>query len=207
MNFESLIFDIDGTLWDSRALVAEGYNIQLEKEGLQHLFVTAEDLRPLFGKVMTEIADNIFASIDPKDRYDLMERCMDTENKYLFANECKIGYPKVKETMAELAKKHRIFIVSNAQCGYPELCIEKLKLTDYVEGHMCFGDTGTSKGQTILTLMKKHNIGSAIYIGDTQGDLEACKEAGLPFIFCAYGLGQAESWDAKIEKFEDLLNL
>jgi phosphoglycolate phosphatase len=72
---------------------------------------------------------------------------------------------------------------------------------------MCFGDTGTSKGQTILTLMKKHNIGSAIYIGDTQGDLEACKEAGLPFIFCAYGLGQAESWDAKIEKFEDLLNL
>ena len=36
MNYESLIFDIDGTLWDSRALVAEGYNIQLEKEGLQH---------------------------------------------------------------------------------------------------------------------------------------------------------------------------
>ena len=31
MNYESLIFDIDGTLWDSRALVAEGYNIQLEQ--------------------------------------------------------------------------------------------------------------------------------------------------------------------------------
>ena len=33
MNYESLIFDIDGTLWDSRALVAQGYNIQLKKEG------------------------------------------------------------------------------------------------------------------------------------------------------------------------------
>ena len=32
MNYESLIFDIDGTLWDSRALVAKGYNIQLKKE-------------------------------------------------------------------------------------------------------------------------------------------------------------------------------
>ena len=53
MNYESLIFDIDGTLWDSRALVAEGYNIQLKKEGLDHLFVDAETLRPLFGKVMT----------------------------------------------------------------------------------------------------------------------------------------------------------
>ena len=207
MNYESLIFDIDGTLWDSRALVAEGYNIQLEKEGLQHLFVTAEDLRPLFGKVMTEIADNIFASIDPKDRYDLMERCMDTENKYLFANNCKIGYPNVKETLAELAKKYRLFIVSNSQCGYPELCIEKLGLTEYIEGHMCFGDTGTSKGQTILTLIRKHNIGSCIYIGDTQGDLEACKEAGIPFIFCAYGLGQAESWDAKIDSIEELLEM
>ena len=63
MNFESLIFDIDGTLWDSRALVAEGYNIQLEREGLSHLFVTEEILRPLFGKVMTEIADAILAAV------------------------------------------------------------------------------------------------------------------------------------------------
>ena len=205
MNCESLIFDIDGTLWDSRQLVAEGYNIQLEKEGLSHLFVTAEQLQPLFGKVMTEIADVLFASIDPSQRYDLMERCMKTENDYLFANECKIGYPKVKETLAELSKHYRLFIVSNSQCGYPELCIDKLGLGDYIEGHMCFGDTGTSKGQTILTLIRKHNIGSCIYIGDTQGDLEACKEAGIPFIFCAYGLGKAESWDAKIDSIEELL--
>ena len=207
MNYETLIFDIDGTLWDSRQLVAEGYNIQLEKEGLQHLAVTAEDLRPLFGKVMTEIADTILASIDPSERYELMERCMKTENDYLFANECRIGYPKVKETLEALSKKYRLFIVSNSQCGYPELCIEKLGLTDYIEGHMCFGDTGTSKGQTILTLIRKHNIGSCIYIGDTQGDLEACKEAGIPFIFCAYGLGQAESWDAKIDSIEELLTM
>ncbi|MBE6921922.1 MAG: HAD family hydrolase [Ruminococcaceae bacterium] len=207
MNYESLIFDIDGTLWDSRQLVAEGYNIQLEKEGLQHLFVTAEDLRPLFGKVMTAIADVILASIEPPERYALMERCMKTENDYLFANECKIGYPRVRETLAELSKKYRLFIVSNSQRGYPELCIEKLGLTPYIEGHMCFGDTGTSKGKTIRTLMEKHNIGSCIYIGDTQGDLEACQEAGVPFIFCTYGLGKAESWDAKIDSIDELLEM
>ena len=89
MNYESLIFDIDGTLWDSRALVAEGYNIQLKAEGLDHLCIDAETLRPLFGKVMTAIADSIFASIDVPERYALMERCMDTENKYLFENECR----------------------------------------------------------------------------------------------------------------------
>ncbi len=207
MNCESLIFDIDGTLWDSRALVAEGYNIQLEKEGLQHLFVDAEILKPLFGKVMTEIADAILYTIDPKERYDLMERCMKTENDYLFRNPCNIGYPGVKETVEALSKKYRLFIVSNSQCGYPELCIDKLGLTPYIEGHLCFGDTGTSKGKTIQTLMEKHNIRSAIYIGDTQGDLEACREAGVPFIFAAYGLGQANSWDARIENVTDLLTL
>ena len=207
MRYESLIFDIDGTLWDSRALVAEGYNIQLRKEGLEHLYVTAEDLKPLFGKVMTDIADVLLASIPVENRYDLMDRCMRTENDYLYENECRIGYPKVKETLEELAKKHRLFIVSNSQCGYPQLCIDKMGLGDCIQSHLCFGDTGTSKGQTILKLMRDHNITSCIYIGDTQGDLEACREAGIPFIFCSYGLGQAESWDGKIDSFADLLEM
>ena len=207
MKYESLIFDIDGTLWDSRALVAEGYNIQLKAEGLDHLCVTAEELKPLFGKVMTEIADVILASIDPKDRYDLMERCMETENKYLFENECKIGYPGILETVQELAKHYRLFIVSNSQCGYPELCMDKLGLTPYIEGHMCFGDTGTSKGKTIRTLMQKHNIENCAYIGDTQGDYEATVEADVPFIWATYGFGTPDGYAAKIDSFADLLNL
>ena len=207
MNYESLIFDIDGTLWDSRALVAEGYNIQLKEEGLEHLFATAEDLRPLFGKVMTDIADVILASIPEDRRYDLMARCMETENNYLFQNECKIGYPKVRETMEALSKKHRIFIVSNAQCGYPEPCIDKLGLAPYISGHMCFGDTGTSKGKTIRTLMAKHGIENAVYIGDTQGDYEATVEADVPFIWCTFGFGTPDGYAAKVDKFEDLLNL
>ena len=207
MSYESLIFDIDGTLWDSRALVAEGYNIQLKKEGLDHLCVTAEDLKPLFGKVMTEIADVILASIPEEKRYDLMERCMDTENKYLFENECRIGYPGVRETVEALAKKYRLFIVSNSQCGYPELCMDKLGLTPYIRGHLCFGDTGTSKGKTIRTLMEKHGIENCAYVGDTQGDYEATVEAGIPFIWATYGFGIPQGYAARIDSFEELLKL
>ena len=207
MKYESLIFDIDGTLWDSRALVAEGYNIQLKEEGLEHLCVTAEDLKPLFGKVMTEIADTILATIPEETRYDLMERCMATENRYLEENPCHIGYPGVKETVAKLAEHYRLFIVSNSQCGYPELCMEKLGLTPYIQGHMCFGDTGTSKGKTIRTLMRKHNIENCAYIGDTQGDYEATVEADVPFIWAAYGFGSPDGYAAKIETIEDLLTL
>ena len=207
MNYESLIFDIDGTLWDSRALVAEGYNIQLHREGLDRLFVTAEDLKPLFGKVMTEIADHIFAPIPVPERYDLLERCMETENRHIQEDPCHIGYPGVKETMEKLAENHRLFIVSNSQRGYPELCIRKMGLEKLIRGHLCFGDTGTTKGQTILRLMREHGIENAAYIGDTQGDLDACEEAGIPFIFASFGFGNPAHWAARIEKFEDLLTL
>ena len=201
---KSLIFDIDGTLWDSRALVAEGYNIQLRKEGYDHLCVTAEDLKPLFGKVMTEIADAILASVPENQRYALMERCMDTENRYLAENECRIGYDGVKETLEELARSYRLFIVSNAQCGYPELCMEKLGIGHLIEGHLCFGDTGTEKGQTILELMRRHHIDDAVYIGDTQGDYEATVVAGIPFIWAAYGFGNPSAADATICQICDL---
>ena len=204
---DALIFDIDGTLWDSRALVAEGYNIQLRREGLEQLCVTAEDFLPLFGKVMTEIADVIFATVPTPERYALMERCMDTENKYLFENECKIGYPGVPETVRELSKTYRLFIVSNSQCGYPELCMDKLGLTPYIEGHMCFGDTGTSKRKTIRTLIEKHNIGTCAYVGDTQGDYEATVEADVPFLWATYGFGTPDGYAAKIDSFAELLNL
>ena len=207
MRYESLILDIDGTLWDSRALVAEGYNIQLRAEGLDHLCTDAETLKTLFGKVMTEIADNLFPDFPPEVRYPLMERCMETENKYLEENPCHIGYEGIREVLEELKKKYRLFIVSNSQCGYPDLCIEKLGLGDLIEGHLCFGDTGTTKGQTILTLMRKYDIASAAYIGDTQGDLDACEEAGIDFIWAAYGFGAPAHWVAKADSPQALLEI
>ena len=201
---KSLIFDIDGTLWDSRALVAEGYNIQLRSEGYDHLCVTAEDLKPLFGKVMTEIADAILATIPVPERYALMERCMDTENRYLAENECRIGYDGVKETLQELSREYALYIVSNAQCGYPELCIEKLGLQSLIRGHLCFGDTGTEKGETILELMRRHDITDAVYIGDTQGDYEATVVAGIPFIWAAYGFGSPQGAAGRITDIRQL---
>ena len=207
MNYESMIFDIDGTLWDSRALVAEGYNLQLKDEGLEHLFVNAEQLKALFGKVMTEIADVIFAEIPLPERYALMERCMARENRYLQENPCAIGYPGVKETLIRLAESHRLFIVSNSQRGYPELCIRKLGLGSCITACLCFGDTGTSKGKTIRALMQRYQITSCAYIGDTQGDYEATLEAGIPFIWASYGFGAPAGYGARIDRISDLLTL
>lgn len=207
MDFESLIFDIDGTLWDSRALVAEGYNLQLKSEGLDRLCTDAEALKPLFGKVRDDIADALFACVPAPERYRLIERCMERERIFLQESECRSGFPGVKQTLEKLAEKHRLFIVSNSEKGYPELCMEKLGITHLFEGHLCFGDTLTCKGETIRKLMADHRIGSAVYIGDTMGDLEAAELSGLPFVYCSFGFGQVPRYWKKIDKFDDLLKL
>lgn len=201
---ESIIFDIDGTLWDSREVVAEGYNRQLHAEGLDHLFVTKERLLSLFGKVMSDIADELFFAFPPEERYALMDRCMKTENGYLAADTRDMGYPGVRETMQALSKNHRLFIVSNSQQGYPELCIRKMGLEDCILAHLCFGDTGTAKGETIRRLMLAQNITDAVYVGDTQGDCDAADAAGIPFIWAAYGFGTVSHYDAKIDRFDQL---
>ena len=209
MKLESIIFDVDGTLWDSRALLAEAYNEQLAQEGLSRIHVTAEKLRPLFGKTMTMLADGLFGEeIPAPERYALMDRCILRMDDHLerFAGP-QIGYPELRQTMEHLAKNHRLFIVSNGQKGYPQLAAKKLGLGDLISGYLSFGDTGTSKGQTILRLMKEEKIESAVYVGDTQGDLEACQEANIPFIWTKFGFGEPESYYAAVETFADLTNL
>lgn len=205
MTFESIIFDVDGTLWDSRALLADAYNAQLAQEGLSRIHVTKEKLLPLFGKTMAAIADGLFDEIPAPERYALMDRCILRMDEHLekYASPA-IAYPDIRETMELLSKKHRLFIVSNGQKGYPQIAAKKLELDDLIEGYLSFGDTGTSKGKTIARLMELENIQDAVYVGDTQGDLEACQEAGIPFIWAAFGFGTPETWDAKIERFSDL---
>ena len=208
MKYESIIFDIDGTLWDSRAMVAEGYNIQLRKEGLHHLQTNADVLLQLFGRTMSDIADNLFPDFPAEERYALMDRCIESEDAYLAEQPCdSIAYPDIQSTMEELAKKHRLFIVSNGQKGYPQLAAKKLGVDHLITGYLSYGDTGTHKGETIRILMKDHNVTDAVYVGDTQGDYEATVDAGIDFIWADYGFGKPDDCIATIHCFKDLLNL
>ena len=49
--------------------------------------------------------------------------------------------------------------------------------------------------------MSEHGITDAVYIGDTQGDADACKEADVPFVFAEYGFGSVKEADNTIRHF------
>ena len=98
---ESLIFDVDGTLWDAVALVAEGWNDGLQSMGFAP-HCTEQSIRPLFGKTMTEIAQVVVPSVPQEQAMEVMDRCMDGEMARLRRDPCHIFYPGVKETLTEL---------------------------------------------------------------------------------------------------------
>ena len=202
-----LIFDVDGTLWDSTPIVARGWNRAIsEAEGCD-VVITPERLRREFGQPMDVIADNLFGGItDQERRQRLLDQCCLYEQKLLEENQTDISYPGMRDGMEKLAEEYRLYIVSNCQCGYIELVMEKNHMTHLIRDFECFGNTGTCKGETIRTLMARNEIPreEAVYIGDTKGDQEAAKLAGISFIHAAYGFGQVEDADAVIHEFAGL---
>ncbi len=202
-----LIFDVDGTLWDSTPIVARGWNRAIsEAEGCD-VVITPERLRREFGQPMDVIADHLFGGItDQERRQRLLDQCCLYEQKLLEENQTDISYPGMRDGMEKLAEEYRLYIVSNCQCGYIELVMEKNHMTHLIRDFECFGNTGTCKGETIRTLMARNEIPreEAVYIGDTKGDQEAAKLAGISFIHAAYGFGQVEDADAVIHEFAGL---
>jgi phosphoglycolate phosphatase len=204
---ESIIFDVDGTLWDTTEVVAQAWNKAIAEVGGTATVVSADLLKKEFGKTMKAIADSLFPDADERTKDRLMEKCCIYEHKALEENTENLLFPDVVETVIKLAEKYRIFIVSNCQSGYIELFMRKSGVESYIQDWECFGDTDKGKGENILSLMQRNQITDAIYVGDTQGDYEATQMAQVPFIFVTYGFGHAEGCERAIDGIKELLDL
>lgn len=204
---DGIIFDVDGTIWDSTDPVAEAWNLAIEKNSPLDVRVDRQILSRLFGKTMTEIGDALFPMIEDADRRAaLLDACYNYENLYLEEHPGTL-YEGVTETIRSLSEKYSLFIVSNCQCGYIEVVMKSTGIGPYIKDHLCFGETQTPKGETIRTLMERNGLKDVVYVGDTQGDADACRAAGVPFIFAEFGFGDVPDAEIKIQKFSDLKTL
>ncbi len=203
---DSIIFDVDGTLWDSTNEVADAWIIVAKEFGAPYEHITGERLHKEFGKTMDDIAYSLFSEYPAEEAVRIIQRACVIENEWLAVHHAAL-YDGVLDTLKTLSAKMPLFIVSNCQGGYIEVMKETTGLTPYITDHLCPGDTGHAKAFNIRAIVEKHNLKSPIYVGDTQGDLNASREAGVKFVFASYGFGQVDSYDGVIEKPEDLLTL
>lgn len=200
---DGIIFDIDGTLWDSTESVAKAWNHAIIEHANLDLHLTGISLMPLFGKTMDEIEAALFPDFTPAKREELGNACYEYENKFLY-EEPGILFPHVKEVFQTLSKSHNIYIVSNCQCGYIEAFLQTTGLESYIKDSLCFGQTNLPKGKTIRILMERNHLQNVVYVGDTQGDYDACQMAEIPFIYASYGFGQVSSEVCSIQGLDEL---
>lgn len=203
---EAIIFDVDGTLWDSTKEVEVAWNDALEKETKVKRRVTQEELKKEFGKPLEEIMADLFVELTKEEQLKLSKVLFRHQNKWMETAPCKV-YEGVPEVLRKLAQTYKICIVSNCQEGYIEAFLKNTDLQDVITDHTCPGDTGRLKAENIRIIMERNHIREAVYVGDTQGDADACQKAGVPMIYAAYGFGEVEGEYPTIREFRELLQI
>lgn len=187
-NNKGIIFDLDGTLWDSSEQVVHSWNEALARRPETNLQITVDDMRGYMGKTLEKIAGLMMPDIPYELRMDIMKDCCENENAYLSKHGGKL-FPNLEKVLEELSEKYKLFIVSNCQSGYIEVFLEYHRLGKYFADTECPGGSGLEKAGNIRLISERNNIDKAVYIGDTQGDCDSAEAAGVQFIHAAYGFG------------------
>lgn len=203
---DSIIFDVDGTLWNSTGIVADSWTAYLQQKEHLNITVTSELLISLFGRPMPEIARNVFSGHPESEQMRLLDACCNAEHEALLAK-CAPLYEDLDKVIRLLSEKYDLYIVSNCQSGYIEVFLKTSGLEKYFKGHICNGDNGLEKADNIRLIADTYHLQSPVYVGDTLGDYEACRKAQIPFILAEYGFGDAPDPHARISKPMDLLNI
>lgn len=197
---KSIIFDLDGTLWDTTKQVKEVWKNVAKKYKLN---VNDKQIKEIMGLTKREIIVYLF-----KDNVnmgnDFITECQEKENQYLSMHGGNI-YDNVIETLYKLYNSnYELYIVSNCQIGYIETFIEYYKLNGIFKDYECSGNTGKDKEENIRKILKRNNIMEAVYIGDTEKDYIAAKNNNLQFIWVEYGFGKCKQANIVIKDISEL---
>lgn len=206
MKFDSIIFDLDGTLWNTAKAVCGIWNTILEKYPHIKKSVAVEEIEGCMGLQTDEISRKLFPDLQEETQHRLMDEVEKAEISYLGEHGGML-YPKMEETLKQLIQKHQLFIVSNCQDGYIQCFFKAHKLDQYFVDFECAGATGLPKGENNKRIIQRNHLKSPIYVGDTNGDAESAKAAEIPFVYARYGFGKVEKYDYVIDRFEEILRL
>lgn len=203
---KAVIFDLDGTLWDSAAQIVEAWNDTFASWNVDKRITEAE-LKSLMGKPMEVIMEHLVPWMQENKRLQLLEECCRAEENRLLKNGG-ILFTGLEAALKKLKNAgYHLSVVSNCQDGYIQTFIEHHKLQEFFDDFECPGRSKMLKAENICLVMKRNRIDKAVYVGDTQGDLDACRKAGVPFIFAGYGFGSVDDDSNAISSLDELYSM
>ena len=199
---DSLIFHMDGTLWDAVDTYANSWNLVFEKMAIDRV-IGRNDLMQLMGMEGKKLTKVLMPDYDDDKAQDIYMDVNETRRQILPASGG-VMYPGVTEGMKLLATKYKLFILSNCAVGILPLFMSWAGITDYITDSIAYGENNMPKHHNMGVLIDRNKLETPVYIGDTNGDAEQTHMAGIPFIFVTYGFGKTENYELKFDSFDEL---
>jgi len=202
VTWDSLIFDLDGTLWDAAAASAEGWNTAAERLGISKR-LTKEAIRTVSGKPTAECYQILLPELWPMPS-DVM-RLFDVCEREAIERRGGVLYAGVAAGVARLAARYPLFVVSNCLDWYLEAFLSSSGLRECFAGWDCHGCSGMEKPAMFRRLKQRQGLRSPVYVGDTRGDQQAAAQAGIGFAFVGYGFGEVQGDPVSFDSFDELV--
>ncbi|HTI57479.1 HAD family hydrolase [Mucilaginibacter sp.] len=203
---DGLIFDLDGTLWDASEACTVAWNLALTEAGVSSRVLTADNIRSYSGIKIDQLFEEHLTFI-PKEKQGDVFTAFKQHEPALMRSRGGALFPGVRETLDELKKSYRLFIVSNCMAGYIEDFIEFCQLDGTFTDFESSGNTGMPKSENVKMIVERNGLKSPVYIGDTLWDQQAAIAAGVPFVWAEYGFGKADRPEYAINNFFELSSL
>lgn len=185
---DSIIFDLDGTLWDASASTARAWSRVAAEHGID-ILIDANTTCGVSGLPFDQCVEKIFGQHGIQN---FAEKLDESEKMEIKASGGKL-YDDVEMTLQALLKKYKIFLVSNCQDWYLKAFLKHSGFSTLFLDTLCFGETQLPKSKNIETIVQRHQLSRAVYVGDTHWDQDAAKAAGVEFVFAKFGFGQIKS--------------
>lgn len=203
---DSIIFDLDGTLWDASIACTEAWNNTFNQSGYGEHVLTQSNIHSFAGLKLETIFKQ-YLSFIPENEYSQIRCCYGENEGRLMGSMGGLLYPDVRIVLNELSSTFRLFIVSNCLTGYIENFIRFNNLQNVFSDFESSGNTGLSKSENIRLVIERNNLQNPVYVGDTPLDYEAARSNNIPFIYASYGFGVVDDSEYRIGCFNELKQL
>lgn len=201
-NVDSLIFDMDGTLWDATDTYVEAWNMALGELKIGKV-IERKDLESLMGLEEKAVLERIFPDDSEERHKEIALKLWEKHDEYIPKAGGRL-YDDVKTGLDRLQGKYKLFIVSNCPENTVNDFLTWAGIKHLFIDHETHGRTKKSKGENIKLIIERNRLTNPVYIGDTISDEKASREASVPFVFVEYGFGKSKNPDITFSTFSQL---
>lgn len=202
---KAIIFDLDGTLWETIDSTWSAINEIAKKYNQAE--ISKDLVMKNYGNNKVESAKLFFPNLEQEEAFKLLDEADELNIKNLTVNGGYI-YPGLEEALFKLHEEYDLFIISNtATKRYIESFLISSKLFKYFKDYVAASEIILSKGDAITKLIDDYYIDEAIYVGDTIKDQKAASVANIPFVQCLYGFGEDLNCEYKVNEVSELIDV